>query len=458
VRSSVTRRWWSLVAALMSAQLVPSFQSPALAVTPPSVVPESGVLLGAAVGNRDGFTHYESVLNFEEQIGRQLAISQTFRKWDNQYWGEEAEHLAAGRIPMITWGDWGKTPAKEIASGSQDAIIRDKADAIKALEGPVFLRWGAEPAGGKYGTAEEYIAAWKRIRKLFAEQGATNVMWVWCPTAWAVKTGAAQEYYPGDGQVDWIAANGFNFYPAAGPWKTFHQIFEGFYKWASKRGKPLMIGGTAAMEDPDNPSAKAKWIRDIVGSLKQFPKIKAFNYFHAHSPKGYDFWADTSEASMDAFVDLAQDPYVNGEPSSSGSPARCTIVGTQGDDVLRGTMGRDAICGLGGDDLLKGFGGRDVLYGGRGNDVLKGFGGKDILLGSVGKDVLRGGSGRDRMSGKGRNDRLSGGGGPDKQFGGTGHDRMTGGAGSDRQAGGKGWDRCYQGVGAGPQASCEAGK
>ena len=31
-----------------------------------------------------------------------------------------------------------------------------------------------------------------------------------------------------------------------------------------------------------------------------------------------------------------------------GRPVRCTIVGTQAADVLRGTRGRDVICGLGG--------------------------------------------------------------------------------------------------------------
>ena len=94
--------------------------------------------------------------------------------------------------------------------------------------------------------------------------------------------------------------------------------------------------------------------------------------------------------------------------------ARCTKLGTPGDDVLRGTPGRDVMCGLGGNDVLYGEGGRDVLEGGAGNDKLTGGAGNDRLLGHAGNDRLRGGAGVDRL------------------FGGPGRDALAGGAGRDR--------------------------
>jgi hypothetical protein len=300
----------ALAASTMVAHLLAAAGPTSSVQASPSVAPSSGALLGAWVGNRGGLPHYKSVLNFEAQIGRQLAINQHYRTWDNKYWGEEAQDVELGRIPLITWGDYGKTSAAEINSGSQDALIREKADAIEALEGPVFLRWGSEMAGGKYGTPQEYIAAWKRIRQLFVEQGATNVMWVWCPTAWGFRTGDAAHYYPGDDHVDWIAADGFNYYPAQKPWKSVTDIFKWFYAWASKRGKPLMIAETGVMEDPERPKRKAQWLGWVVRRLKSWPKIKAFVYFHARSPKGYKFWANTSKPAMEAFKKLANRPYM----------------------------------------------------------------------------------------------------------------------------------------------------
>ena len=64
------------------------------------------------------------------------------------------------------------------------------------------------------------------------------------------------------------------------------------------------------------------------------------------------------------------------------------IVGTEGDDDLRGTRGADVILGLGGDDELRGRRGDDVLRGGEGDDLISGKGGFDTVDYS---DVGRGG-------------------------------------------------------------------
>jgi glucose/arabinose dehydrogenase/PKD repeat protein len=86
----------------------------------------------------------------------------------------------------------------------------------------------------------------------------------------------------------------------------------------------------------------------------------------------------------------------------AGAGARClgqaaTIVGTEGNDVLKGTKAHDVIAGLGGKDKLKGKGGNDLLCGGAGKDTLKGGGGDDGLKGGGGRDVCKGGPGDDRV-------------------------------------------------------------
>jgi hypothetical protein len=69
-------------------------------------------------------------------------------------------------------------------------------------------------------------------------------------------------------------------------------------------------------------------------------------------------------------------------------PTICTIVGSRGNDVLRGTPGNDVICGLGGNDVLLGGDGDDLLAGGEGNDTLVGGRGEDRLWGDDGNDLL----------------------------------------------------------------------
>jgi uncharacterized repeat protein (TIGR01451 family) len=79
-------------------------------------------------------------------------------------------------------------------------------------------------------------------------------------------------------------------------------------------------------------------------------------------------------------------------------PPKCTIMGTDGPDVLRGTKGPDVLCGLRGNDTIYGLAGNDVIYGGDGDDVMYGGPGSDRINGGPGKDRGYGESGRDFLN------------------------------------------------------------
>jgi CotH kinase protein/RTX calcium-binding nonapeptide repeat (4 copies) len=97
-------------------------------------------------------------------------------------------------------------------------------------------------------------------------------------------------------------------------------------------------------------------------------------------------------------------PAPSEPPGVTGSSGACkgktpTIVGTNGNDVRKGTPARDVIVGLAGNDTLSGLAGNDLICGGPGKDALKGGKGKDTLLGQKGKDKLKGGGGKDLCKG-----------------------------------------------------------
>jgi Ca2+-binding RTX toxin-like protein len=84
------------------------------------------------------------------------------------------------------------------------------------------------------------------------------------------------------------------------------------------------------------------------------------------------------------------------------------ILGTSGDDELKGTYGVDTICGLAGNDFIfaghgndqvAGNAGADHLLGSRGGDHIKGGPGNDLLVGGRGRDTLNGGPGFDICKG-----------------------------------------------------------
>ena len=72
-----------------------------------------------------------------------------------------------------------------------------------------------------------------------------------------------------------------------------------------------------------------------------------------------------------------------------------TIVGTEGDDVLRGTSGPRRHRRARWNDTISGLGGNDIICGGDGNDRIDAGNGADTVIAGAGDDVVFGGSGAD---------------------------------------------------------------
>jgi glycosyl hydrolase family 26 len=282
--------------------------------------------LGAYVQPEDWSRHGQkaSINELERDIGK-LDIDHYYFKWNDYVfpnWRQRWDHRN-GRIPMISWG---RIDLDSVLDGSQDAVIRERARRMDALDARVLLRWFYEMDADTYEGHEiespaQYIDAWRYIHDIFTAEGATKVQWVWCPNAWSFTTGEAELFYPGDDYVDWICADGYNWAPARenARWTSFRTIFAGFYEWAAPKAQPLMVGETGVLEN--DPGDKATWIRGMGTAVKRaFPDIRALVYFDAHATANfggwYDFRIDTSSSSYEAFVDLAKSRYFSGRRRS----------------------------------------------------------------------------------------------------------------------------------------------
>ena len=151
----------------------------------------------------------------------------TFPGWGgNMATGRVKWTIAQGRIPMISWDspDHGDGPADH--RRPQDANIKTQAANLKALNVPVILRFDWEMNGNWFawdgthnndpGTTDgpaKYVAMWRHVHDLFVAAGATNVVWVWCPSVTDLPGGKGAEwnhwmqYYPGDNYVDWASVD-----------------------------------------------------------------------------------------------------------------------------------------------------------------------------------------------------------------------------------------------------------
>ncbi|MEV8509886.1 M91 family zinc metallopeptidase [Actinoplanes sp. NPDC051475] len=147
-----------------------------------------------------------------------------------------------------------------------------------------------------------------------------------------------------------------------------------------------------------------------------------------------------------------------------GTRVQLTLLGGEGDDVLKGGDGNDRILGLDGRDHIEGRGGDDRLtagagregsgadivehvHGGDGNDRIYGGFGNDYMTGGAGDDLIEGGGQDDTLDGQDGTDTVRGNAGTDNLYGRSGTDTLDGGDGRDYLDGGAGDDHLRGGLG-----------
>ncbi len=222
-----------------------------------------------------------------------------------------------GSIPLVTWEPWLYTlgvnqpvySLENIINGMHDDYITQWAQASQEWGQPYFLRFAHEMNGNWYPWSEQvkgnkpgqYVLAWRHVHDLFTTQGVTNVSWVWSPNVAYSGSAPLKELYPGDGYVDWVGMDGYNWGTIYNHrWQTFAQVFQQTYtELLAITSKPLMIAETASAEQAGN---KASWITDAfsVQIPRAFPRIKAVVWFN--ESKETDWRIESSPAAQTAFA------------------------------------------------------------------------------------------------------------------------------------------------------------
>jgi hypothetical protein len=287
-------------------------------------VPAHGALLGAYVEPK-GWTQAQvraAIRRLERTMGRKLAIDSHYASWGSEFPGRAVGwDFSNDRVPMYSGMAYSTA---EINSGSQDEYIRSRAKAVHRLDEHLLIRWFPEMDAvahqALYGSPTAFRKAWRRIVRIFREEGARNAEFVWCPNAYAFETGRAQPFYPGDGYVNWICADGYNWSPRlpgdrpGGKWHPFRVLFSDFYKFGLAHHKRMIVGETGAQESTSG--RKATWISRISRALRtRYPKIKAVVYFDAiGSSNGggtYNWRLDTSSSALAGWVRLGHAPWLD---------------------------------------------------------------------------------------------------------------------------------------------------
>ncbi|MGB3683000.1 MAG: glycosyl hydrolase [Rubrobacteraceae bacterium] len=263
---------------------------------------------------------------FTVMVGEEPSTVLLYQNWENDSAFDPAVLDAVadrGATPILTWAprdpDRGKNHRKyslqKIINGRYDAYIRGWARDAAAWDKPLYLRFAHEMNSSFYSwgvgvngnTAADYVAAWRHIHDIFAQEGADEVRWVWSPLADnPTSRDELEQMYPGDDYVDWLALDGYNWGTEGlvlAEWRTVGEIFGASYdKLITISDKPVMIAEVASAEAG---GSKANWIKDgfLEDVPSRLPNVRAVVWFSSN--KLMDWRVNSSPESLDAYGEVA---------------------------------------------------------------------------------------------------------------------------------------------------------
>jgi hypothetical protein len=244
----------------------------------PLLAPKKKYLGVAAEGAPASLKNVES---FAKGAGKKPNLIEFYSAWGDRYETRLVRNAwDYGSLAFIAWEPFDATP-KEIAAGKDDAYIREYARSVKELNLPVAISFGHEmnafwyPWGTKNATAAQFVAAFRHIHDVFAQEGATQVIWVWSPNVVnPVPKAKLKPYWPGEDYVDWVGVIGY--YASTGP-HTYSTLYgPTFDQIRAFTKKPVIIAETAAEAGERKPAD----ITDLFKGTAAHDDVIGFVWFN----------------------------------------------------------------------------------------------------------------------------------------------------------------------------------
>jgi hypothetical protein len=230
----------------------------------------------------------------------------------------------SGSVPtarMITVRANGSSWRAVANAGPGSALYDDItrwADTIKGRTGPIMFAYNHEPeasASNSYGTAADFIAAYRHVVTIFRQRGVQNVEFTWQMTEYAFRVSSsdaryAAKWYPGDAYVDNVGADAYNWFDCGhgtGKWVELSTMADPVLAFARAHGKHASLPEFAS--DPN--SRRASWLQNAHQYfLAHQDVLTAAFYFNRGptNPANQDCsWNLTTRPEFDAYGSMAKD-------------------------------------------------------------------------------------------------------------------------------------------------------
>ncbi|MEV4889538.1 glycosyl hydrolase [Nonomuraea sp. NPDC055795] len=265
-----------------------------------------------------------SVTTLERQVGRKFDVVFAYHDMsetpNGQMLRDDEPQLGRDRLLLLGWESerWNTSdniPWASIARGEADhSVIDPQARRIKEYGKPVLLGFDGEMEMRKNaGTPADYVAAYRHIVDRFRTLGVTNVAWVWGVTGYYPFRHRWKAFYPGDGYVDWVSYDPYNFARCRNAeWQDFKTTIKPTYDWFVSNGfgkKPFILSEYGSEHNVRDDRARGRWYADVPGVLEDLPNIKAVVQWNAVDADGCDFTL-TGPGTLTEFGQAGKAAYV----------------------------------------------------------------------------------------------------------------------------------------------------
>jgi hypothetical protein len=276
----------------------------------------------------------------EPQLGRRLAIVRVYDKIGQRFPDRRAASLMSqGSTILVSFDTYpGHGPSyASIAAGRDDGVIRAFLDSVEQAAvqyrlGAIYVTFEHEANNTSLhaglGSPAEFVRAWDHVHQLAVDahldwnQGG-RLHWVLILTHWGYINKSASSYWPGAGEVDIIAADGYNTggcrHPGRGgqdPPVSPASLFSAVVSFAvAHGGMPVFIAEWGSVAYPA-PSVRVSFINQMQAFVDANPLIAAALYWDSEVPH-CNYEINNSSSSMAALASMGRAPDMQGQVAGS---------------------------------------------------------------------------------------------------------------------------------------------
>ncbi len=269
-----------------------------------------------------------SMEKLEAELGRTFDAALIYRHFGFDFPTEFMEgNYQAGRVVELTYQTTtnnnedmtAHTPFLDLYRGECDEEIRAFARDAAAWGHPFLFRldnemnsdWTSYSGVVNLSDPQLYIAVWRRVYRIFEEEGVNNCLWIYNPNdrnAPPCKWNDSLAYYPGNEYVHLLGVTGYNngtYYTKWNEqWRDFKTIYDEIWNLYSPHFArfPWIITEFASSSYGGD---KAAWIDEMFAHIGDYPNIKLAVWFSAADYDGdvpaRPYWLDETPETLAAF-------------------------------------------------------------------------------------------------------------------------------------------------------------